>query len=113
MDNVRVKVGSAAHGGHCVARHEGRVIFVRHTLPGEEVTVRLTDAEPEAKFWRGDAVEIHVASADRVESAWPEAGPGGVGGAELAHVDDLASPDVADGGRPRSREQRTGIIATK
>ncbi len=86
MDDVRVTVAAVAHGGHCVARHQGRVIFVRHTLPGEEVTVRLTDSEPDAKFWRGDAIEVHVASPDRVESAWPEAGPGGVGGAELAHV---------------------------
>ena len=34
-----VTVGPVAHGGHCVARHEGRVVFVRHTLPGERVVV--------------------------------------------------------------------------
>ena len=34
-----VTVGAVAHGGHCVARHEGRVVFVRHTLPGERVVV--------------------------------------------------------------------------
>ena len=33
-DEVEVDVGPVAHGGHCVARHEGRVVFVRHTLPG-------------------------------------------------------------------------------
>ena len=32
-------VGPVAHGGHCVARHEGRVVFVRHALPGELVIV--------------------------------------------------------------------------
>ena len=32
-----VDVGPVAHGGHCVARHEGQVVFVRHTLPGERV----------------------------------------------------------------------------
>ena len=31
-----VTVGPVAHGGHCVARHDGRVVFVRHALPGEE-----------------------------------------------------------------------------
>ena len=83
---VDLEIGPVAHGGHCVARHEGRVVFVRHTLPGERVRARLTDAGQDAKFWRADAVEILDASPDRVPSAWPEAGPGGVGGGELAHV---------------------------
>lgn len=83
---VELEVGPVAHGGHCVARHEGRVVFVRHALPGERVRARLTDAGETAKFWRADAVEVLDASADRVASAWPEAGPGGVGGGELAHV---------------------------
>ena len=83
---VELDVGPVAHGGHCVARHEGRVVFVRHTLPGERVRARLTDAAPDARYWRADAVEIVEASPDRVESAWPQAGPGGVGGGELAHV---------------------------
>lgn len=86
MSTVRLTVGSPAHGGHCVARHDGRVIFVRHTLPGEVVEAQLTEAEADASFWRADAVEIVEASPDRVPSVWPEAGPGGVGGGELAHV---------------------------
>jgi tRNA/tmRNA/rRNA uracil-C5-methylase (TrmA/RlmC/RlmD family) len=85
-ERIRLTVGAVAHGGHCVARHDGRVIFVRHALPGEVVTAEVTDGGTDAKFWRADAVEIHEASPDRVPSAWPEAGPGGVGGGELAHV---------------------------
>jgi len=92
-DLVELEVGPVAHGGHCVARLRaagddgpGRVVFVRHALPGERVVARLTDAGPTARFWRADAVEVLDASPDRVESAWPEAGPGGVGGGELAHV---------------------------
>ena len=85
-DLLTVEVGPVAHGGHCVARSEGRVVFVRHALPGERVVVRLMDAGAEAKFWRGEAVEVLHASPDRVEPAWPEAGPGGVGGGELSHV---------------------------
>lgn len=83
---VDLEIGPVAHGGHCVARHEGRVVFVRHTLPGERVRARLTDAGPDAKFWRADAVEVLDASPDRVPSAWPAAGPGGAGGGELSHV---------------------------
>ena len=67
-------------------RPGGRVVFVRHTLPGERVSARLTDCADDATFWRADAVEILEPSPDRVPSAWPEAGPGGVGGGELAHV---------------------------
>ncbi|MCM3660132.1 TRAM domain-containing protein [Georgenia satyanarayanai] len=81
-----VSVGPPAHGGHCVARVEGRVVFVRHSAPGEVVDVRLTDVGEGRKFWRGDAVAVHEASPDRVPSRWPEAGPGGVGGGELAHL---------------------------
>lgn len=86
MERLRLTVGAVAHGGHCVARHDGRVIFVRHALPGEVVTAELTEAAPGAAYWRADAVEIHEPSPDRVPSPWPEAGPGGVGGGELAHV---------------------------
>ena len=83
---VELEVGPVAHGGHCVARLDGRVVFVRHTLPGERVRARLTDADEGASYWRADAVEVLEASPDRVPLAWPAAGPGGVGGGELAHV---------------------------
>ena len=77
-----VEVGAVAHGGHCVARLDvgdggpGRVVFVRHALPGERVLVTLTDTS-HARFWRGDATEVLVASPDRVEPRCPVAGPGG------------------------------------
>ena len=85
---ITLAVGAPAHGGHCVARPVddpgGRVIFVRHSLPGETVRARLT--EMTSRTWRADAVEILQVSPDRVDSVWPEAGPAGVGGGELAHV---------------------------
>jgi tRNA/tmRNA/rRNA uracil-C5-methylase (TrmA/RlmC/RlmD family) len=83
---VEVRVGPPAHGGHCVARVGGRVVFVRHTLPGELVRARLTEVGASRRFWRADAVEVVEASPDRVPTVWPAAGPGGVGGGELAHV---------------------------
>lgn len=85
-DGPVVRVGPVAHGGHCVARHEGRVVFVRHALPGELVRLAMTDARDGARYWRADAVEVLEPSTDRVVSPWPEAGPGGVGGGELGHV---------------------------
>ncbi|MEW1918963.1 class I SAM-dependent RNA methyltransferase [Pseudarthrobacter oxydans] len=91
---IVLDVGPVAHGGHCVARHEGRVIFVRHGIPGEKVRVRLTDAEEKAKFWRADVVEVLAASPDRVDHFWHAAdslrawghGHPPVGGAEFGHM---------------------------
>ncbi|WP_460770287.1 class I SAM-dependent RNA methyltransferase [Mariniluteicoccus flavus] len=74
-----------AHGGNCVARLDGRVLFVRHALPGEVVRVRVTDDTHE-RFWRADAVEVVEASPDRVTAPCPVARPGGCGGCDLQHV---------------------------
>jgi tRNA/tmRNA/rRNA uracil-C5-methylase (TrmA/RlmC/RlmD family) len=82
-----VEVGPVAHGGHCVARHDGRVIFVRHTLPGERVTVQITDGDEESRFLRADAVAVLDASPDRVAPACPYSGPGRCGGCDFQHVD--------------------------
>lgn len=86
-DVVELTIGPVAHGGHCVARHEGRVVFVRHTLPGERVRARLTDAGADARFWRADATEVIEASSDRVEPRCPVSGPGGCGGCDWQHAD--------------------------
>jgi len=86
VTTITVTVGKPAHGGHCVARHEGRAVFVRHALPGEVVEADVADAAPDARFWNADAVTILEASPDRVDHPWPEADHGGVGGAELGHV---------------------------
>ena len=91
---LTLDVGPVAHGGHCVARHEGRVIFVRHGIPGEKVRVRLTDDGPAAKFWRADVVEVLEPSPDRVPHFWDLADSARswshrhppVGGAELGHI---------------------------
>lgn len=73
-----------AHGGWCVARHDGRVVFVRHTLPGERVRARVTDETK--SFLRADAVEIIEASPDRVAAPCPFAGPGRCGGCDWQHA---------------------------
>lgn len=80
-----VEVGAVAHGGHCVARHDGRVVFVRHTLPGERVEVEVTE-DRGGSFCRADAVTVLSAAAGRVEPACPVAVPGGCGGCDWQHV---------------------------
>jgi tRNA/tmRNA/rRNA uracil-C5-methylase (TrmA/RlmC/RlmD family) len=81
-----VRVGAVAHGGFCVARHEGRVIFVRHTLPGELVRVSVTEGKANSSYWRADAVEVVEPADGRVEPPCPWAGPGRCGGCDWQHV---------------------------
>jgi len=69
-----------------VARHEGQVVFVRHTLPGERVRAVVTEGGSEDRFLRADAVEVLRASADRVEPVCRHAGPGGCGGCDWQHA---------------------------
>ncbi|MCD0443840.1 TRAM domain-containing protein [Glycomyces sp. A-F 0318] len=79
-----VTVGDVAAGGHCVARVDGEVYFVRHALPGE--TVRIEVNERKKRFAFADAVEVLEASPDRVEPPCPWAGPGKCGGCDFQHA---------------------------
>lgn len=73
-----VRLGPPGHGGFCVARHEGRVLFVRHGLPGELVRALVTE-DRGGSFCRADAIEILDASPDRIPATCPVSGPGGAG----------------------------------
>jgi tRNA/tmRNA/rRNA uracil-C5-methylase (TrmA/RlmC/RlmD family) len=78
-------VGKVAHGGHCVARHGGRVVFVRHALPGERVRVQITHGFEGDRFLLADAVEVIEPSTHRVQPPCRFAGPGGCGGCDWQH----------------------------
>jgi tRNA/tmRNA/rRNA uracil-C5-methylase (TrmA/RlmC/RlmD family) len=82
---LELTAGTVAAGGACVARApDGRVVFVRHVLPGERVLARVTGET--RHFLRADAVEVLEASPDRVEPPCPYAGPGLCGGCDWQHV---------------------------
>jgi tRNA/tmRNA/rRNA uracil-C5-methylase (TrmA/RlmC/RlmD family) len=81
---LELDVGAPAHGGSCVARHDGRVVFVRHALPGERVRARVTEARE--SYWRADAIEVLTAAPDRVVPPCPYAGPGRCGGCDWQHA---------------------------
>ncbi len=85
---LTVTTGPAANGGSCVARHEGRVVFVRYALPGETVKVRVVSQH--GSYWHADVVEVIEPSADRVEPLCPIAGVDGAGCCDLA----FAQPDA-------------------
>ncbi len=86
-EEYEVEVGPVAHGGHCIARtSEGRVLFVRHTLPGERVVAKVTEGDADSRFLRADAITVLEASKDRVEAPCPYAGPGKCGGCDWQHA---------------------------
>ena len=92
-NRIEVEVGAVAHGGHCVARADNRVLFVRHALPGERVIVEVTEDKGGA-FCRADAVEILRASPDRVEAPCALARPGGCGGCDWQHAAPAAQREL-------------------
>ncbi len=80
-----LEVGPPGHGGFCIARHEGRAVFVRHALPGERVRALVTE-DRGGDFCRADAVEILAPSPQRVPPPCPHAGPGRCGGCDWQHA---------------------------
>lgn len=90
-DLIELDITGIAHGGVFVGRHEGRVVFVPDTLPGERIRARLTDTRKKA-FWRADAVEVLEAAPERRPHVWSaaaiEVDPAErVGGAEFGHIE--------------------------
>ena len=83
--SIRVTIEKVAHGGHFIARHEGAVIFVRHGLSGEVVTIVITSIG--SSFNRGDVVEVITPSADRVSAPCSYAHRNGCGGCDFQHVE--------------------------
>lgn len=89
-DEIELEVTAIAHGGISVARHEGRVVFVADSLPGERVRARITETSKK-KFARATAVSVLEASPDRQDHVWREASINQdpiarVGGAEFGHI---------------------------
>lgn len=89
-DDVELDVTGIAHGGICVARHEGRVVFVADTIPGERVVATITESQKKS-FARAVATRVLEASPDRQDHVWAEASithapEGRVGGAEFGHI---------------------------
>jgi len=83
-----VRIERPATGGGVGRLEDGRVVFVRHSLPGELVLVDVT--ETTTSFARGDAVEVLESSPERVRPPCPYAHPGGCGGCDLQHASFVA-----------------------
>ncbi|MDU0967729.1 MAG: class I SAM-dependent RNA methyltransferase [Actinomycetaceae bacterium] len=86
------------HGGVCLAFDDEGTVMISHAIPGEVVRARVTRRKGRIRW--AEATEILEASPDRRAQVWPEAGVGGVGGAELGHVT-----------LPASRRWKADVIA--
>jgi tRNA/tmRNA/rRNA uracil-C5-methylase (TrmA/RlmC/RlmD family) len=89
LGELTLTVGAPANGGSCVARHDGRVVFVRYALPGEQVRVRVT--ADRGSYWHAETIEVIEPSGDRAESLCPIAGIDGAGCCDLAFVEPAAA----------------------
>src|ERR1700691_4848712 len=81
---LTVRVDRPATGGAVGRADDGRVTFVRHSLPGELVKVAITEST--SKFYRGAAIEVLMSSPQRVTPPCRYAHPGGCGGCDLQDV---------------------------
>ena len=81
-----------AHGGALVARHNGRVIFVRHGVIGETAQARITGKGPKGKFFFADTIAVENPAPERRQHPWELADPLNprhthpVGGMEFGHL---------------------------
>ena len=89
LTELTLTAGAPANGGSCVARHEGRVVFVRYALPGERVRARVT--VDRGSYWHAEAFEVIEPSDDRRPSLCPIAGVDGAGCCDLAFVEPAAA----------------------
>ena len=87
---IQLDVTNIAHGGVCVARHEGRVVFVSDAIPGETVLARVSESSKKS-FWRAETVSALSASPFRQPHVWAAASidrepDDRAGGAEFGHI---------------------------
>jgi len=85
-DLLTLNIEKVAHGGLCVARHEGVVIFVRHALPGEIVEAKLTSLAPGKRSWFAQTVNVKKASENRITPKCEFFKADGCGGCDWQHT---------------------------
>lgn len=83
---LTLNIEKVAHGGFCVARHEGVVVFVRHCLPGEIVEAKLTSLAPGKRSWFAQTIKVIKPSTNRVESKCDFFKTDGCGGCDWQHT---------------------------
>jgi 23S rRNA (uracil1939-C5)-methyltransferase len=84
-ETFQLELTAMAHGGSALGRHEGRVIFVPYSIPGETVRVELVEAR--TRWGRARLVEVLEPSLHRVDPPCPYFGQDKCGGCQFQHID--------------------------
>jgi 23S rRNA (uracil1939-C5)-methyltransferase len=101
---MTLDIVSIAAGGDGVARHDGLVVFVPRTAPGDRITACVT---PHGRMARGLLERIERSSADRVTPDCPHYEHDRCGGCQLQHLS-LAAQHEAKREIIRDSMQRIG-----
>lgn len=86
-DILTLNIEKVAHGGLCVARHDGVVIFVRHALPDEIVEAKLISLAPGKRSWFAQTISVKKASEKRITPKCEFFKADGCGGCDWQHAD--------------------------
>ncbi len=84
-DTFELELTTMAHGGRAMGRHQGQVVFVPYSIPGERIEARRTGRSGRVAFAEG--LRLLQASADRVWPQCPHFGPGRCGQCQWQHID--------------------------
>jgi 23S rRNA (uracil1939-C5)-methyltransferase len=89
-----LRIDSIAAGGDGVGRHEGLVVFVPRTAPGDVVRV---DAEQDGRLMRGRLLDVIQAAADRTEPPCGHYVHDRCGGCQIQHLSYAAQLQAKSG----------------
>jgi 23S rRNA (uracil1939-C5)-methyltransferase len=79
---LSLNVTQLDHLGAGIAQHQGKVVFIPQALPGEQVSVQLTDQKK--SFAKAKLIKIEQQSPERVDASCPHYGH--CGGCDLQHL---------------------------
>lgn len=68
-EELTLEITSIAYGGEGIGRHEGRIVFVPLTIPGEQVRARVTKSQ--RQWARAELLQVICASPDRITPPCP------------------------------------------
>ena len=80
--NTNVKIKSLDHFGRGISHIEGKVVFIKNTLPGEEVEIKITNTKK--NYLEGDVEKYISQSKSRIIPECPYYGI--CGGCDISHI---------------------------